>query len=366
MKIAQVAPLHETVPPAGYGGTERVVSWLCEALVGLGHEVTLFASAGSATRARLVAFRDQPLRTDPDLCFEHIDHALMIDKVREAADEFDVIHFHTDFLHMLRFGDMAAKTLTTLHGRLDIKGMPEFFDHFQEFPLVSISDHQRAAAPGANYAGTVYHGLPLSTYTPDDRTDQDYVAFLGRFSPEKGADKAVDIARRSGLNIRLAAKICRQNHVNQTYYNDVMQPLLGLPGVEYVGEIGDREKNAFLGGAKAVLFPISWPEPFGLVMIEAMACGTPVVAFDCGSVPEVIEDGVTGFIVRSQDEAVEALKKIDTLDRRKIRERFEKRFSSVVMAQSYCRLYERQIGTAAATAGLHWRAAAPLEKAWGM
>jgi glycosyltransferase involved in cell wall biosynthesis len=238
--------------------------------------------------------------------------------------------------------------------------MPEYLQRYRSCPLVSISMQQRVAAPDANYIGNVYHGLPIHAYRPHYDMDQKYVAFLGRFSPEKGPDKAIDIARRAGWPIKVAAKICTQLRVNQVYYGDVIRPLLEQPGVEYVGEIGDKEKNDFLGNAKAVLFPISWPEPFGLVMIEAMACGTPVIAFAHGAVPEIIEDGVTGFIVRTPDEAVEALKKIDTLDRALIRQRFEQRFTSLVMTRNYCDLYEKMIYPrmqAVDTLGLgRWRA----------
>ncbi len=340
MKIAQIAPLYESVPPSGYGGTERVVSWLCESLTDLGHDVTLFASGGSRSKAKVITFRDQPLRTDPAICCDPADHIMMLNTVRKMADDFDVIHFHTDLFQMPFFEDYAHKTVTTLHGRLDLKSLPEFYDQFNTFPLVSISEHQRRAAPMANYIGTVYHGLPLDTYKPNLNNDQEYVAFLGRFSPEKGAEKAIAIAGEVGWPIKLAAKICRQSPANEVYYNTLIEPQLGKPGIEYIGEIGDKKKNEFLGNAKAVLFPINWPEPFGLVMIEALACGTPVIAFDCGSVPEILEDGVTGFIVKTQEAAVEALKRIDTLDRRVIRDRFEKRFSSKVMALSYCNLYE--------------------------
>jgi glycosyltransferase involved in cell wall biosynthesis len=358
MKIAQVSPLFETVPPAGYGGTERVVSWLCDGLTALGHDVTLFASGGSRSSANLITYRDQPIRTDTGLCWDTADHAVMIDNVRRLAHEFDVIHFHTDILQMLYFREYADKTVTTLHGRLDFKGLPEFLQRFDAFPLVSVSRHQRLAAPSASYIDTIYHGLPLDAYEPNFGANQQYVAFLGRFSPEKGPDRAIDIALRAGVPIRIAAKICRQFRLNEDYYHEVVRPLLDLPGVEYVGEIGDREKNNFLGNAKAVLFPINWPEPFGLVMIEAMACGTPVIAYAAGSVPEIIDDGITGFIVRTPEEAVSALGKIDQLDRKAIREQFEKRFSSMTMSRAYTDLYERIVsasGMETAIDGRGWQ-----------
>lgn len=340
MKIAQIAPLFEAVPPSGYGGTERVVAWLSEELVALGHDVTLFAADGGSTRANFISSRDQPLRTDPDLCCDIADHSLMLSKVRDMADEFDIIHCHTDLLQMLILQDYAEKTLTTLHGRLDFKGLSSFLMSHRSFPLISISNHQRLPAPRANYISTVYHGLPENTYVPNFRTDQKYVAFLGRFSPEKGADKAIRIAQEVGWPIKLAAKICRQNRTYEAYYENVIRPLLALPGVEFLDEIGDRQKNDFLGNAKALLFPIDWPEPFGLVMIEAMACGTPVIAYKAGSVPEILEDGVTGFIVKTESEAIDALNQIHRLDRRAIRHEFEKRFTSRIMAQAYCDVYE--------------------------
>jgi glycosyltransferase involved in cell wall biosynthesis len=345
VKIAQVAPLFEAVPPEGYGGTERVVSWLCEGLTSMGHDVTLFAAGGSHSSARLIPCRDQPIRTDMGLCSDASDHALMMDKVRERADEFDVIHFHTDIMQMPFFEERAGKTLTTLHGRLDLKGLPELLYRFSDFPLVSISDHQRRAAPRANYIGTIYHGLPAESYAPSYATDQEYVAFLGRFSPEKGPDKAINIALRAGIPIRLAAKICPQLRANQVYYHDVIRPLLALPGVEYLGEISNREKSDFLRGAKAVLFPIDWPEPFGLVMIEAFACGTPVLAYGHGSVPEIVEHGVTGFVVENQAQAIAAARRIDRLDRQACRRLFERRFTARTMAQGYLAVYRQLLDT---------------------
>jgi glycosyltransferase involved in cell wall biosynthesis len=344
MKIAQVSPLYESVPPAGYGGTERVVSWLTDALVSMGHEVTLYASGGSHSKAKTKLFRDQPIRTDTKLISDVAEHMVMLHQVREDAHKYDLIHFHTDVLQMPMFEEIAEKTVTTLHGRLDMDGLEQFYNIYNNFPLVSISNNQRLAVRSANYSKTIYHGLPLDTYKPLYESGQNYAAFLGRFSPEKGPDKAINVATKAGVPIKLAAKICTQFHENKTYYKNIIEPMLSLDGVEYIGEINDRKKNDFLGNAKALMFPINWPEPFGLVMIEAMACGTPVIAWNYGSVPEVIEHGVTGFIVKNKEEAEAALRKIDTLDRRVIRKKFEERFSSLAMAKSYISLYEEILG----------------------
>lgn len=337
MRIAQVPPLYEAVPPRFYGGTERVVSHLTDALVDLGHEVTLFASGDAQTKAELVVVRDQAIRLDPaPLKSDLAAHMSMLCEVRAHAHRFDVIHFHTDMIQFPLFEDMAAKTLTTLHGRLDLKDLPGVYRRFSRFGLVSISDDQRKPLPFANWTGTVLHGMRADIY--DFRPQPDgYLAFLGRISPEKGPDRAIAIAKRLGRKLKIAAKV---DNADLAYFHTVIEPLLSDPLIEFVGEIGDSEKSAFLGGADALLFPIAWPEPFGLVMIEAMACGTPVVAYDCGSVPEVIEDGVTGFIVRGEDEAVEALRRIPSLSRRVVRERFELKFSATAMARRYLDLYE--------------------------
>ena len=336
MKIAQIAPLYEAVPPRLYGGTERVVAHLCDALVDQGHEVTLFSSADAQTKADLAPVRDQAIRLDPaPLKSDVAAHLSMLAKVRAQRRRFDMLHFHVDMIHFPFFEDMAARTLTTLHGRLDLKDLPEAYRCWPKFPLVSISDSQRAFLPFANWAGTVYHGMPeeLYKFSPKPRG---YLAFLGRISPEKRPDRAIAIAKRLGMPLKIAAKV---DNADAAYFHEVIEPMLDHPLIEFIGEIGDAGKSAFLGGAEALLFPIDWPEPFGLVMIEAMACGTPVIAFECGSTPEVVEPGLTGYIVRTEDEAVEAVKKAMLLDRREIRRRFDRRFSAIAMARGYLDLY---------------------------
>ncbi|MBB3892502.1 glycosyltransferase involved in cell wall biosynthesis [Phenylobacterium haematophilum] len=342
MRIAQVPPLYEAVPPRFYGGTERVVAHLTDALVDLGHQVTLFASAEAQTKAELVKVRDQAIRLDPvQLKSDLAAHMSMLWDVRRRAHEFDLIHFHTDMIHFPFFEDVAHKTLTTLHGRLDLKDLPGVYWRWQQFPLVSISDSQRKPIAFANWAGTVHHGMQADLYRPNYGPGE-YLAFLGRISPEKRPDRAIALAKRAGLPLKIAAKV---DDADLRYFQDKIEPLLiGQKLVEFVGEIGDDEKSAFLGGAKALLFPIDWPEPFGLVMIEAMACGTPVIAYGCGSVPEVIDDGQTGFIVSSDDEALAAISRIPSLNRREVRRRFDERFSSVAMAQRYLDLYARLAG----------------------
>ncbi|HEX6998759.1 MAG TPA: glycosyltransferase family 4 protein [Gammaproteobacteria bacterium] len=336
MRIAQIAPLAEAVPPRLYGGTERIVSYLTEQLVRDGHEVTLFASGDSRTAAELVPGWPRALRLDPAVR-DPIPYALMsLDDVRRRAHEFDVLHFHIDMLHFPLFRDVAARTVTTLHGRLDLPDLAPFYDKFAEFPLVSISDDQRRPLPRANWLATVHHGLPVDLLEPGRRPGG-YLAFLGRISPEKRPDLAIEIARRAGLPIRLSAKV---DAVDREYYEARIKPLLRLPGVEFIGEIGEAQKSDFLGNALALVFPIDWPEPFGLVMIEAMACGTPVIAFRRGSVPEVLEDGVTGYIVDGVAEAVRAINRLHWLDRVAIRRRFEQRFSAARMARDYVALYE--------------------------
>ena len=340
MKIAQVSPLYEAVPPKLYGGTERVVAHLCDALVELGHEVTLFASADAETKAELAPVRDQAIRLDPTPFKSDLaSHMSMLHEVRRRSDEFDIIHFHTDMIHFPFFEDMAERTVTTLHGRLDIKGLGDVYRRWPQFPLVSISDSQRTALPRLNWAGTVLHGLKTGAYRRGDGAGG-YLAFLGRISPEKGPERAIAIAKALGLPLKIAAKV---DPADRTYFEDVVEPLLHHPLIDYIGEIGDGQKPAFLGDAAALLFPINWPEPFGLVMIEAMACGSPVVAFDCGSVPEVIEDGVTGFIVGNTDAAVHAVRRAVKLDRRMIRAQFERRFSATAMARRYLDLYEEAV-----------------------
>ncbi|MFZ5720181.1 MAG: glycosyltransferase family 4 protein [Pseudomonadota bacterium] len=338
MRIAQVAPLYEAVPPLLYGGTERVVAHLTDALVAMGHEVTLFASAEACTRGELAVVRDQAIRLDPaPLKSDLAAHLTQLAEVRRRAAEFDVIHFHTDMLHFPIFEERARRTLTTLHGRLDLKDLPEVYARWPQFPLVSISDSQRKPLPFANWAATVHHGLNSDLFA-FSASPENYLAFLGRISPEKRPDRAIEIAIQAGRRLRIAAKVDR---VDQAYFEEKIEPLLHHPLVEFIGEIGDAEKPAFLGGADALLFPIDWPEPFGLVMIEAMACGTPVIAWDNGAAPEVVEPGVTGFLVNSYAQAHESLARIGQLDRRAIRTRFEERFSATAMAQRYLEIYHR-------------------------
>jgi glycosyltransferase involved in cell wall biosynthesis len=338
MRIAQVPPLYEAVPPRLYGGTERVVAHLTDALVQLGHDVTLFASAEAHTLAKLAPVRDQAIRLDPaPLKSDLAAHLHQLAEVRRRADEFDVIHFHTDMIQFPMFEDMPEKTLTTLHGRLDLKDLAEVYRRWPQFPLVSISDDQRRPLPFANWAATVHHGMSTELYRFSPRSEG-YLAFLGRISPEKRPDRAIAIAAATGRPLRLAAKV---DNADRAYFEDVIEPLLRDPLVDYIGEIGDGEKSAFLGGADALLFPIDWPEPFGLVMIEAMACGTPVIAWGNGSVPEVVEHGLTGFIVHSLTEAREAVGRLGELDRAAIRARYEERFSATAMAKRYVDIYAR-------------------------
>jgi glycosyltransferase involved in cell wall biosynthesis len=340
MKIAQVAPLYEAVPPKLYGGTERVVAHLTDALVDLGHQVTLFASADACTRATLAPVRSQAIRLDPTpLKSDVAAHLSMLSEVRRLQDRFDVIHFHVDMLHFPLFESIAGRTLTTLHGRLDLADLPEVYRRWPRFPLVSISNAQRTHLPFANWAGTVHHGIPsdLLAFTAEPRG---YLAFLGRISPEKGPDRAIAIAKRLRMKLRIAAKV---DAADATYFETCIRPLLDDPLIEFVGEIGDAKKADFLGGAEALLFPIDWPEPFGLVMIEAMACGTPVIAYPCGSAAEVVDDGVTGYLVDGEEEAAQAVLRVRDLDRRQIRRRFDRRFSAVTMARGYLDLYAERL-----------------------
>ncbi len=336
MRIAQIAPLYESCPPRLYGGTERVVSYVTEELVRLGHEVTLFASGDSSTSAVLEAGCEVALRLD-DRCRDPlVHHLIMLDRVRRCADEFDILHFHTDYLHFPLFADYCEKTVTTLHGRLDLPDLPVMMREYAMMPLISISDAQRAPMPWANWYGTVQHGLPRNLHRLGDGGGG-YLGFLGRISPEKAPDRAIEIARRAGLPLRIAAKV---DPVDQEYYDNTIVPLMKHPSIEFVGEIGEADKGAFLGNARALLFPIAWPEPFGMVLIEAMANGTPVIAFGRGSVSEIIEDGVTGFIVDDVESAAEAVPLALRLDRRAIRRRFEERFTAERMVHDYMRLYE--------------------------
>ncbi len=339
MKIAQVAPLYEAVPPRLYGGTERIVAFLSDALVDLGHEVTLFSSADALTKAALVPVRDQAIRLDPDpLRCDLAAHLYQLSEVRRRLAHFDMIHFHIDLLHFPLFDDVAGQTVTTLHGRQDLKDLPEAYGCWPAFPLVSISDNQRKPLVLGNWIETVYHGVPADLYAPPTNPAGDYLAFIGRISPEKRPDRAIAIARRAGMKLRIAAKV---DQADMVYFRKEIEPLLGAPDVEFIGEIGDAQKSDFIGNARALLFPIDWPEPFGLVMIEAMACGTPVIAWNCGSVPEVIDHGRTGFIVSSEEEAVAAVEAVGRLDRAKVRAIFEERFSAATMARNYVDIYQR-------------------------
>ena len=336
MKIAQVSPLFESVPPKYYGGTERVVSYLTEELVRQGHQVTLFASGDSVTQARLVAACPRALRLD-DQCMDQLAHSVvLLEQVFQQAQAFDVIHFHLDYLHFPLSIRQRTPHVTTLHGRLDIPDLMPLYQTFPTVPVVSISDAQRTPLPWLHWRGTVYHGLPPEIYT-FRQAPGTYLAFLGRVSPEKGLAQAIAIARQVGLPLKIAAKV---DPFDQEYFEVVIRPLLDHPLVEYLGEMGEADKVDFLGQAYALLFPIDWPEPFGLVMIEAMACGTPVIAYRRGSVPEVLEDGVTGWIVEGLDEAVQAVAQVSTLSRSRCRQVFEERFSAARMTQDYLRIYQ--------------------------
>jgi glycosyltransferase involved in cell wall biosynthesis len=337
MKIAQVSPLIESVPPRLYGGTERIVSYLTEELVRLGHDVTLFASGDSITSAELATCCTRALRLDPTVSDILPHFMLMIDKVRERAEEFDVLHFHIDLYHFPLFKSLAARTLTTLHGRLDLGDLKPFYSRFGEMPLVSISNDQRKPLPHANFVTTIHHGIPADLHRPSLERGS-YLAFLGRISPEKRPDRAIRIARAAGIPLKIAAKV---DKVDEDYFRNDILPLINGPDVEFIGEINEREKTKFLGDAAALLFPVNWPEPFGLVMIEAMACGTPVLAFRCGSIPEVIDDGVTGKVVESEAEAIAALPAILSYDRRAVRQRFEQRFTATRMAKNYVSTYRQ-------------------------
>ena len=337
MKIAQVAPLIERVPPRLYGGTERIVSYLTEELVGLGHDVTLFASGDSITSAELAPCCPRALRLDPTVRDTIPHFMLMIDKVRERAKEFDVLHFHVDLFHFPLFRSLAGRTLTTLHGRQDLGDLKPFYSRFGEMPLVSISDDQRKPLPQANFVATIHHGLPVDLHRPSFEQGK-YLAFLGRISPEKRPDRAIRIARAAGIPLKIAAKV---DKVDGDYFRNNILPLIDGAGVEFIGEINEREKTKFLGEAAALLFPVDWPEPFGLVMIEAMACGTPVLAFRRGSIPEVVEEGITGRIVDSEEEGIAALPGMLSYDRRVVRRRFEERFTATRMAKDYVSTYRR-------------------------
>jgi glycosyltransferase involved in cell wall biosynthesis len=339
MHIAQIAPLAEAVPPKLYGGTERVVATLCNALVELGHDVTLFAAADARTRAKLVPVREQSIRLDPaPLKSDVAAHLSMLHEVRRRAWQFDILHFHIDLLHFPVFEHEAHKTVTTLHGRLDLADLEGAYRLWPQFGLVSISDHQRTPLPFVNWLATIPHGVPIEQFAFRSRPCPGYLAFIGRISPEKRPDVAIAVARRAGMPLKIAAKV---DAVDRNYFEARIAPLLDHPLIDYIGEIGDDEKSEFLGSACALLFPIAWPEPFGLVMIEAMACGTPVIAWNCGSVPEVVDHGVTGYIVDSEEEALAALSNIGRIDRHTVRAVFERRFAARTMASSYLDVYAR-------------------------
>lgn len=337
MKIAQIAPLAESVPPKLYGGTERIVSYLTDELVRQGHQVALFASGDSVTDAKLVACSRIALRLNPAVRDHVPHHIVMLEEVRRRAHEFDVLHFHIDLLHFPLIMDFADRTVTTLHGRLDLPDLRTFYQAFPDIPLVSISNNQRQPMPPVNWAGTVYHGLSDEILPFTAKPKGNYLAFLGRISPEKRPDRAIQIAAKAGIALKIAAKI---DNVDKHYWETVIEPLVkSHQNVEFVGEINEHQKAKFLGNAGALLFPIDWPEPFGVVMIESMACGTPVIAFGCGSVPEVIDAGVSGIIVDTVTEAVENIDRALHLDRRRIRATFEKRFSAKRMARDYLDIY---------------------------
>lgn len=335
MKIAQVAPLFESVPPRLYGGTERVVSWLTEELVAAGHEVTLFASGGSITRARLVTTTHEALRLSNVTSDSVVFHLAMFEDVLAKSRRFDIIHFHTEFLHLPYTRLMRTKHVTTLHGRLDLPEFTCVFRRYADAPLISISDHQRIPMRWAHWCRTVPHGLPKDQFRASFSNGR-YLAFLGRISPEKRVDRAIAIASRAQIPLKIAAKVDKPD---KEYFQNTISPLLRHPLVEFVGEINDLEKQAFLADAKALLLPIDWPEPFGLCMIEAMACGTPVVAFRAGSVPEIVTHGVSGFVVDGIEAAAEAVSNIDGIDRRGVRKEFEQRFTSERMARDYLQVY---------------------------
>ena len=339
MRIAQVAPLYESVPPRLYGGTERVVSWLTEELVRLGQDITLFASGDSITNARLVPACPRALRLDPHCKDPFAHHVLMMEEVFTEVANFDLVHFHIDYFHFPLSRRQEVPCVTTLHGRLDLPDLVPVYQTFREQPLISISDSQRMPLPWANWQGTVRHGMPRQSLT-FSHGDGKYLAFLGRVSPEKGVNEAIDIARRSGMPLKIAAKI---DQADRAYFEHQIRPLLNCGLVEFIGEIGNDEKNSFLGDAAALLFPICWPEPFGIVMIEALACGTPVIAYDRGSVPEIIVDGVTGFVVDDSAGAIDAVKRLREIDRKVCRRHFERHFSVERMAQEYVTIYKRLV-----------------------
>jgi glycosyltransferase involved in cell wall biosynthesis len=342
MRIAQIAPLHERVPPPLYGGTERVVSYLTEELVRQGHDVTLFASGDSETSAKLVRCCDFALRLNPSVKDTLPYHMIMLHEVQQRLDEFDVLHFHIDFLHAPLLRDVADRTVTTQHGRLDLPDLSPFYGVFRQLPLVSVSDDQRRYLPHAHWAGTVHHGLPRDLIPFQPRPPGGgYLAFLGRIAPEKSPNRAIEIAVRADMPLKIAAKVDR---VDQTYWEQQIRPMVEAhSNVEFLGELGESEKAQFLGEAAALLFPVDWPEPFGLAMIEAMASGTPVIAFRRGSVPEVVKNGTSGFIVDTLEDAVTAVRRIASLDRAQVRAEFERHFTAERMAGNYLAIYRKLV-----------------------
>src|SRR6516162_1144379 len=345
MKIAQIAPLYESVPPKFYGGTERVVSYLTEELVRQGHDVTLFASGDSRTAATLVRCCDMALRLNPISLDPLPFHVIMLEEVRRRADEFDILHFHIDFLHGPLVREFSGRTVTTMHGRLDLPHIVPFYHVFRELPLVAVSNDQRKYLTSTNWTGTVHHGLPCGLLPFQPKAPCGYLAFLGRIAPEKRPDRAIEIAVRTGMPLKIAAKVDR---VDQAYWDQKIRPMVEAnANIEYLGEIAEHEKAGFLGQASALLFPVDWPEPFGLVMIEAMACGTPVIGFRCGSVPEVVEDGVSGFVVETVDQAAAVVARVASLDRANVRAAFEHRFTIERTAHEYLEMYHGLIRSVA-------------------
>lgn len=335
MRIAQVAPLYESVPPQLYGGTERVVSYLTEALTQQGHDVTLFGAGDSQTAAELISVVPRSLRLDPTCTDSLAPHLLMLEQVIACAHRFDVVHFHVDYLGFPFSRRLLCPSVTTLHGRLDQPHLVPIMEEYADMPLVSISDAQRTPLADASWSKTVYHGLPSDLYRPRYEPGE-YFAFIGRISPEKRVDRAIEVAKQLGVPLKIAAKV---DNADKKYYEAEIKPLLDHPLVEYIGEIGEDQKSEFLSRARALMFLIDWPEPFGLAMIEAMACGTPVIAFSGGSVPEVVDPGVTGYIVHDMNEAVRTAGVVQALDRRRVRAQFERRFSAARMAREYTDLY---------------------------
>ncbi len=337
MRIAQIAPLYESVPPKQYGGTERIVSYLTEELVNMGLDVTLFASGDSVTKAKLVGIVPEATRmsgSDPIIY-----HMLLLEQLIKRIESFDIIHFSIDCIHFTVARRLVVPHITTLHGRLDLPDLIPFYKEFNDIPVVSISKAQRISLPFANWQGTVYHGLPENLYKFSGKPDK-YLAFLGRISIEKRPDRAIEIAKKSGIKLKIAAKV---DKIDREYFENVIKPLLDDPMIEFIGEIGEKDKQDFLGNALALLFPIDWPEPFGLVMIESLACGTPVIAYGNGSVPEIIDNGIDGFIVNSINSAVKAVLNIDSIDRKRCRQIFDQHFTSRQMAENYLNIYEKII-----------------------